>query len=47
MVLEGAGYTVCAALNDKDAVGFMEAPNDIGLMLMCHSVPERPAGYPW
>jgi CheY-like chemotaxis protein len=40
MVLERAGYTVYAALNDKAAVGFMEAPNDIGLVLMCHSVPE-------
>jgi DNA-binding response OmpR family regulator len=40
MVLERAGYTVSAALSDKDAVGFVEAPNNIGLVLMCHSVPE-------
>ena len=40
MVLERAGYKVSAALNDKDAVGFVEAPNNIGLVLMCHSVPE-------
>jgi DNA-binding response OmpR family regulator len=40
MVLEHAGYTVSAALTDKDAVAFVEAPNTIGLVLMCHSVPE-------
>lgn len=39
-ILEQAGYSVSAALNDKDAIGFVEAPNDIGLVLMCHSVPE-------
>ena len=36
----GAGYTVSAALTDKDAVAFVEYPNTIGLVLMCHSVPE-------
>lgn len=40
MVLERAGYTVSAALTDKDAVAFVESPNTIGLVLMCHSVPE-------
>ena len=40
MVLERAGYKVSAALNDKDAVCFVEAPNSISLVLMCHSVPE-------
>jgi len=40
IILERAGYSVSAALNDKDAVGFVEAPNDIKLVLMCHSVPE-------
>jgi CheY-like chemotaxis protein len=40
LILERAGYSVSAALNDKDAVGFIEAPNDIRLVLMCHSVPE-------
>jgi CheY-like chemotaxis protein len=39
-ILEQAGYSVSAALNDKDAIGFVEAPNDIRLVLMCHSVPE-------
>jgi CheY-like chemotaxis protein len=39
-ILERAGYSVSAALNDKDAIGFVEAPNDIKLVLMCHSVPE-------
>jgi CheY-like chemotaxis protein len=39
-ILEQAGYSVSAALNDKDAMGFVEAPNDIKLVLMCHSVPE-------
>lgn len=38
--LERAGYSVSAALNDKDAVTFIEAPNTIKLVLMCHSVPE-------
>jgi DNA-binding NtrC family response regulator len=40
MVLERAGYTVSAALTDKDAVAFVESTNTIGLVLMCHSVPE-------
>lgn len=40
IILERAGYAVSAALNDKDAVSFVEAPNNIGLVLMCHSVPE-------
>ena len=40
MVLERAGYTVSAALTDKDAVAFVKSPNTIGLVLMCHSVPE-------
>jgi DNA-binding NtrC family response regulator len=40
IILERAGYSVSAALNDKDAVGFVEAPNTISLVLMCHSVPE-------
>jgi len=40
MVLESAGYTVSAALTDKEAVAFVESPNTIGLVLMCHSVPE-------
>lgn len=40
IILQRAGYKVSAALNDKDAVGFVEAPNNIGLVLMCHSVPE-------
>jgi DNA-binding NtrC family response regulator len=40
IILERAGYSVSAALNDKDAIGFVEAPNNIGLVLMCHSVPE-------
>ena len=40
IILERAGYSVSAALNDKDALGFVEAPNTIDLVLMCHSVPE-------
>jgi CheY-like chemotaxis protein len=40
LILERAGYSVSAALNDKDALGFVEAPNTIDLVLMCHSVPE-------
>jgi len=40
MVLEHAGYTVSAAVTDKEAVAFVESPNTIGLVLMCHSVPE-------
>jgi DNA-binding response OmpR family regulator len=40
LILERAGYSVSAALNDKDAVAFIEAPNTIDLVLMCHSVPE-------
>ena len=40
LILQQAGYTVCAALNDKDAIGFVEAPNALDLVLLCHSVPE-------
>jgi DNA-binding NtrC family response regulator len=40
IILERAGYAVSAALNDKDALDFIEAPNAIDLVLMCHSVPE-------
>jgi DNA-binding response OmpR family regulator len=40
IILEQAGYSVSAALNDKDALDFVEAPNTIDLVLMCHSVPE-------
>jgi DNA-binding response OmpR family regulator len=40
IILQRAGYKVSAALSDKAAVGFVEAPNNIGLVLMCHSVPE-------
>ena len=40
MILEQAGYTVSAALSDKDAMGFVEAPNAFNLVLICHSVPE-------
>jgi len=40
LVLEHAGYQVSAATNDKDAIAFVDAPNTISLVLMCHSVPE-------
>ncbi|HEX3153100.1 MAG TPA: hypothetical protein VHV32_00675 [Candidatus Angelobacter sp.] len=40
IILEQAGYQVSAALNDKDAVAFVAAPNNLSLVLMCHSVPE-------
>jgi DNA-binding response OmpR family regulator len=40
IILQRAGYKVSAALNDKAAVDFVEGPNNIGLVLMCHSVPE-------
>ena len=39
-ILEGAGYSVSAALNDEAAVAFVAAPNNLSLVLMCHSVPE-------
>src|SRR6478609_9385956 len=39
-ILEQAGYSVSAALNDNDAVAFVTAPNNLRLVLMCHSVPE-------
>ena len=40
LVLKNAGYNVASALNDKDALGLMEAPNSFSLVLLCHSVPE-------
>lgn len=40
IILERAGYSVSAALNDRDAIGFVETTDDIRLVLMCHSVPE-------
>ena len=39
-ILEAAGYSVSAALNDEAAVAFVAAPNNLSLVLMCHSVPE-------
>jgi len=39
-ILEQAGYSVSAALNDNDAVAFVAEPNNLSLVLMCHSVPE-------
>lgn len=40
LILQQTGYTVSAALNDKDAIGFVEGPTPIDLVLICHSVPE-------
>ncbi|HLW52857.1 MAG TPA: response regulator [Candidatus Angelobacter sp.] len=40
IILQQAGYSVSAALTDKDALGFVQAPNNFSLVLMCHSVPE-------
>jgi CheY-like chemotaxis protein len=40
LILESAGYSVSAALNDDAAVAFVAAPNKLSLVLMCHSVPE-------
>jgi CheY-like chemotaxis protein len=40
IILERAGYSVFAASNDREAIGFIEASNNISLVLMCHSVPE-------
>jgi DNA-binding response OmpR family regulator len=40
LLLEHSGYRVSAALNDKDAVAFVESDHAIDLVLMCHSVPE-------
>lgn len=40
LVLQNAGYQVSAATNDREAVAFVDAPNTISLVLMCHSVPE-------
>jgi DNA-binding NtrC family response regulator len=40
IILERAGYLVSAALNDNDAVAFVAKPNNLSLVLMCHSVPE-------
>jgi CheY-like chemotaxis protein len=39
-ILAAAGYSVSAALNDEAAVAFVAAPNNLSLVLMCHSVPE-------
>lgn len=40
LILQQAGYMIAAALNDKDAVGFVEGPTPLDLVLMCHSIPE-------
>jgi CheY-like chemotaxis protein len=40
IILERAGYSVSAALNDNDALAFVAEPNNLSLVLMCHSVPE-------
>ena len=39
-ILEAAGYSVYAALDDDAAVAFVAASNTLSLVLMCHSVPE-------
>lgn len=41
LVLEHAGYHVATALNDKEALRHVEAPNTFCLVLLCHSVPEK------
>jgi DNA-binding response OmpR family regulator len=41
LLLEANGYHVAAALDDKEALRFVEAPNTFALVLLCHSVPER------
>ncbi len=40
LILEREGYSVFAAVNDNDAVALVAAPNNLSLVLMCHSVPE-------
>lgn len=40
LILQHAGYQVAAALNDEDAIKFVENENAINLVLLCHSVPE-------
>lgn len=40
LVLQSAGYQVSAALNDKEAIRFVENEKSINLVLLCHSVPE-------
>ena len=40
LILQQTGYTVSAALNDRDAIGFVEGPAPLDLVLICHSVPE-------
>jgi CheY-like chemotaxis protein len=43
-ILEQAGYSVSAALNDNDAVAFVAEPNTLSLVLMCHSVSRSEPG---
>lgn len=40
LILEREGYSVFAAVTDKDAVALVAAQNNLSLVLMCHSVPE-------
>ena len=40
LVLQLAGYPVSAALSDEEAIHFIETEKSIGLVLLCHSVPE-------
>jgi len=40
IILEQAGYSVVAANSDEDALACVEAPNNLSLVLMCHSVSE-------
>ena len=39
-ILEREGYSVFAALTDDAALAYVMAPNNLSLVLMCHSVPE-------
>ena len=40
LVFQQAGYRVSAALNDNQAINFIETEKSINLVLLCHSVPE-------
>jgi CheY-like chemotaxis protein len=40
LILEQAGYAVCAAHSDQEALAFLDVSEGYSLVLMCHSVPE-------
>ncbi len=40
LILSRAGYDVCEAITDQEAIRFLDSSITFDLVLICHSVPE-------